>query len=167
MGLDKGKLIRWGFWVVILVSVLLTLNNYVNYIGLLRSTNDVEFAMDSITYDVDGSKLILSISFTLLNPTDYNGLDFQSLQCQVYLDEESGELYLGATGYSPPVNVPLHPDEVRGYTTILTVIANESIIQAVESGSLQLRVRNVIHYSTPLRGFYQTINLNVTAILGN
>jgi hypothetical protein len=101
-----------------------------------------------------------------MNPTNYKQLKFSSLQCQLYINMDEQEQYLGATGYAPPVDVPLHPDEIRNYTTVLS-IQSDALLNpnGVPLSEVHLRVRNVIHFSTPLRRFYQNFNLNEISYL--
>ena len=157
----KLQYLGYLFWGAVLISVGLTLSNYTNYLGLLKSMNEVVFSIDEITHRLDDSRIEFIISFSLVNPTSYEQLKFSSLQCQLYMVEGDTEQFLGATGYAPPVDVPLHSDEFRSYTMVLSVSAND-LIQP--DGSLppeiDLRVRNVIHFSTPIRRFYQNMNIN-------
>ena len=157
----KVKTLGWVFWAVVLLSLGLTLSNYSNYLGLLGSMNEVVFYVDAVSHRLDESKIEFTISFSLVNPTSYTQLKFSSLQCQIYLVEDGQEQFLGATGYAPPVDVPLHPDEVRNYTTVLSVSPSDL---AEPDGQpfpeVELRLRNVIHFSTPIRRFYQSLNLN-------
>ena len=151
----------WLFWAAVLISIGLSMSNYGNYLGLLRSMNEIEFNIDEISHRLDDSKIEFTISFSINNPTNYKQLKFSSLQCQLYLTDEGQEQYLGATGYAPPVDVPLHSDEIRNYTTILSV-QSDSLLDpsGAPLSEVELRVRNVIHFSTPLRRFYQNFNLN-------
>lgn len=157
----------WLFWATVLISLGLSLFNYGNYLGLLRSMNEVEFKIDEVSHRLDDSKIEFTISFSIKNPTNYEQLKFSSLQCQLYLVEGGQEQYLGATGYAPPVDVPLHPDETRIYSTVLS-IQSDTLLDPSGSplSEVDLRVRNVIHFSTPLRRFYQTFNLNEISQLG-
>ena len=163
---QKVKTLGWVFWAVVLISLGLTLSNYSNYLGLLGSMNEVVFSVDDVSHRLDESQIEFTISFSLVNPTSYSQLKFSSLQCQIYLVEDGQEQFLGATGYAPPVDVPLHPDEVRNYTTILSVSSSgltES--DGAPIPEVELRLRNVIHFSTPIRRFYQSININKNSLL--
>ena len=158
---QKVKTLGWVFWAVVLISLGLTLSNYTNYLGLLGSMNEVIFSIDEVSHRLDESKIEFTISFSLVNPTSYSQLKFSSLQCQVYLVEDGQEQFLGATGYAPPVDVPLHPDEIRNYATVLSVSSNSLTEPDGEPvPEADLRIRNVIHFSTPIRRFYQSFNLN-------
>jgi hypothetical protein len=157
----KLRYLGWLFWATVLVSLGLTLSNYTNYLGLLESMNEVVFSIDEITHQLDDSNVEFAISFSIVNPTSYEQLKFSSLQCQLYMVEGDQELFLGATGYAPPVDVPLHSDEVRSYTMTLSVSASDLIqLDGAPPSEIDLRVRNVIHFSTPIRRFYQNMNIN-------
>ena len=155
------KTLGWVFWAAVLISIGLSMSNYSNYLGLLQSMNEIEFNIDEISHRLDNSKIEFTISFSIKNPTNYEQLKFSSLQCQLYLIENGQEQYIGATGYAPPVDVPLHSDEIRNYTTILS-IHSDSLLDpsGAPVSEVDLRIRNVIHFSTPLRRFYQNFNLN-------
>ena len=162
----KMKALGWVFWAVILFSLGLTLSNYNNYLGLLGSMNEVVYSIDDVSHKLDESKVEFTISFSLLNPTSYGQLKFTSLQCQLYLVEDGQEQFLGATGYAPPVDVPLHSDEVRSYSTVLSVSAGDLMEPDGELVSeVDLRLRNVVHFSTPIRSFYQSFNINMVSHL--
>ncbi len=159
----KKKLRYLGllFWAAVMVSLALTLSNYTNYLGLLESMNEVVFSIDEITHRLDDSGVEFTISFSLVNPTSYEQLKFSSLQCQLYMVEGDQERFLGATGYAPPVDVPLHSDEVRSYSMALSVSGNDLIQpDGAPPPEIDLRVRNVLHFSTPIRRFYQNMNIN-------
>jgi hypothetical protein len=160
------KTLSWFFWAAILISIGLSMSNYGNYLGLLRSMNEIEFNLDEVTHRLDDTKIEFTINFSLMNPTNYKQLKFSSLQCQLYINMDEQEQYLGATGYAPPVDVPLHPDEIRNYTTVLS-IQSDALLNpnGVPLSEVHLRVRNVIHFSTPLRRFYQNFNLNEISYL--
>ena len=161
---DNGKKIRilgTIFAVIVLVSGAMTLINYSNYLGLLESMKEVTFSMDEMSHREDGNTVEVSISFSVVNPTSYSKIQFSSLQCQLYLVIDGDEEYLGTTGYAPPVDVPLRENEVRNYTTSLSISRNNivSLTDGVLEAELDWRVRNVVHYATPIRRYYQTINV--------
>jgi hypothetical protein len=163
----KLRILGWLFWAAVLVSLGATLSNYTNYLGLLESMNEVIYSIDRVSHQLEESKVEFTINFSLTNPTSYNQLKFSSLQCQLYLVDGEQEHYLGATGYALPVDVPLHPDETRRYTTMLSISANDLILQAngTPLPELVLRVRSVIHFSTPQRRYYQTISINQKSMM--
>lgn len=160
---------KWGrsrrpgqvFIIAVLLSVGLTLVNYIDYVGLLESVNETEFTINEMTHSIIGSKVEIAISFSLLNPTGYPRLKFSSLQCQLYLLTNGEEDFIGVTGYAPPVEIPLMPGESRTYTTKLSVSREniESLIDGDLESDLEWRVRNVVHFSTPIRKYYQNINI--------
>jgi hypothetical protein len=155
---EKLRILGAAFTAAVAVSAGLTLLDYGNYLGLLDSMNRVTYAVDEMTHVVEGDRVSVSMTFTVLNPTSYTRLRFSSLQCQLYLVRGGEEEYLGATGYAPPVDVPLRPGEGRTYTTVLEVarsnVAGSS--DAPVEQTLEWRVRSVVHFSTPLRRYYQT-----------
>jgi len=164
---NQMKILQMAFLAVVIVASGLTAINYVNYLGMLKSMDEVIFTIDSVTHSLEESKVEFTINFTVLNPTSYGSLDFSSLQCQVYLlDDEGGEQFLGATGYAPPVDIPLNPGEPRVYTTQLSVSSNNVMGEGDVVPTLLLRFRNVIHFQTPLRRYYQSIYLDVESHVG-
>ena len=161
---EKGnniRIIKAVFAATVLLSVGMVLVNYTNYLGLLESMNKVTFSIDGMTYKEEGTTVEVSISFSIINPTSYSKIQFSSLQCQLYLVIDGEEEYLGTTGYAPPVDVPLRENEVRNYTTSLSISRNNlvSLTDGVLEDELDWRVRNVVHYATPIRRYYQTINV--------
>ncbi len=161
----KGlRVLRWGFWALVATSVWFIYLIYGNYMGMLASMDQVVYSIDSVYHHVDESRIVFTMEFSILNPTAYDNLDFNSLQCQVYLLVDGDEVYLGASGYGPPVDIPLKPGEPRGYSTSLTVPVSR-LADGVVPGLLDLRVRNVVYYSTPLRQYYQIVYLVVESRL--
>ena len=162
---NKIRIIGIAFIVVTVFSVGLVGVNYTNYLGLLETVNDVTFSIDKMTHEENGNNVEVSIDFTVVNPTKYDKIKFSSLQCQLYLIVDGEEEYLGATGYAPPVDVTLRSDEPWSYTTALSI--SRYIIVSLTDGevgsSLEWRVRNVVHYSTPIRRYYQNINIQETS----
>ena len=159
------RIIGGIFTAVVLVSGGLIVVNYSNYLGLLESMNEVEFSIDEMTHIENGNTVDVSISFSIINPSSYSRLKFSSLQCQLYLVIDENEEYLGTTGYAPPVDVPLRENEVRSYTTIISINKNNilSLTDGVIEPELDWRVRNILHFSTPIRRYYQNINLYYTS----
>ena len=161
---ENGKKIRiigTVFTIVVLLSGGMILINYSNYLGLLESINEVTFSIDEMTHREEGNIVEVSITFSIVNPTSYSRIKFSSLQCQLYLVIDGEEEYLGTAGYAPPVDVPLRENEVRTYTTSLSMSKNNivSLTDGVLEPELNWRVRNVIHFSTPIRRYYQTVNV--------
>jgi hypothetical protein len=146
------------FAVAVVTSAGLMLLDYVNYLGMLESMNEVTYSIDEMTHGIEGDTVTVSVTFTLFNPTSYTRLRFSSLQCQLYLVRGGEEEYLGATGYAPPVDVPLKPGDGRTYTTMLEVPRSNVAgpAGAPLKPTLEWRIRSVVHFSTPLRSYYQT-----------
>ena len=161
---ENGKKIRImgiGFAAVVLLSGGMILINYSNYLGLLESMNEVTFSIDEMTHREEGNTVEVSISFSIINPTSYSKIQFSSLQCQLYLVVDGDEEYLGTAGYAPPVDVPLRENEVRRYTTSLSLTRNNvvSLTEGILEPEMDWRVRNVLHFSTPIRRYYQTVSV--------
>jgi len=154
------KILGYIFAAAVVISSGLILMNFSDYVGLLDSMSKVTFSIDEMVHGSDGNVFNIALSFTVENPTEYTRLMFSSFQCQLYLITDSGEEYIGATAYAPPVDVPLRPFEPRTYTTSLSV--SRSQIEAAsgdpQDSELEWRVRSVVHFSTPIREFYQTVN---------
>jgi len=164
---DRLRIIVIVFAIVVLLSGGMILINYSNYLGLLKSIDEVTFSIDEMTHRDEGNTVEVSIFFSVVNPTSYSGIRFSSLQCQLYMVINGEEEYLGTTGYAPPVDVPLRENEVRTYTTSLSISRNNivSLNDGVLEAELEWRVRNVVHYSTPIRRYYQTINVYQVSFL--
>lgn len=155
---EKLRVLGAVFAAAVILSAGFTVLDYVNYLGLLESMNKVTYTIDEMTHGVEDDKVIVSLTFTVLNPTSYTRLSFSSLQCQLYLVRGGEEEYLGTTGYAPPVDVPLRPGDGRTYTTVLEVSLSNvaGSADAPLETTLEWRVRSVVHFSTPLRSYYQT-----------
>ena len=164
---EKLRVLGVVFAAAVATSAGLMLLDYVNYLGMLESMNEVTYTIDDMTHGVEGETVTVSVTFTLLNPTSYTRLRFSSLQCQLYLVRGGEEEYLGATGYAPPVDVPLKPGDGRTYTTMLEAprsnVAGPS--GAPLEPTLEWRIRSVVHFSTPLRSYYQTYSIQSVSIL--
>lgn len=159
---NRIRILRYLFVIAVIISIALTLTNYNDYLGLLDSTNKVIFSINEVTHSLVDDKVEISISFSVLNPTSYTKLKFSSLQCQLYLIVEGNEEFIGAAGYSPPYDVPLQPNEIRTYITKLST-SKDNILSLTEGAiedELDWGIRNVVHFSTPLRRFYQNFNIN-------
>ncbi len=161
---ENGKDIRIigaVFAAIVLLSGGMVMVNYSNYLGLLESMKEVSFSVDEMTHREEGNAVEVSISFSVVNPTSYSKIQFSSLQCQLYIVIDGEEEYMGTTGYAPPVDVPLRENEIRTYTTSLSISRNNivSLTDGVLEDELDWRVRNVVHYATPIRRYYQTINV--------
>ena len=161
---ENGKNIRIigsVFAAVVLLSGVMVLTHYSNYLGLLESMREVSFSIDEMTHREEDDTVEVSISFSVVNPTSYSNIKFSSLQSQLYLVIEGEEEYLGTTGYAPPVDVPLRENEVRTYSTSLSISKNNVI--SLTGGAIETemnwKIRNVVHLSTPIRRYYQTINV--------
>jgi hypothetical protein len=79
---------------------------------------------------------------------------------------DGNEEFIGEAGYSPPFDVQLPPEEIRTYTTRLTISKDSifSLTEGVIENVLEWRIQNVVHFSTPIRGFDQNINTNQISI---
>ncbi len=154
------KLLGYVFVAAVVISSGLIMMNFTDYVGLLNSISKVTFSIDEMVHSSDGNEIKIALTFSVENPTTYTLIKFSSLQCQLYLITDSGEEYIGATAYAPPVDVPLRPFEGRVYTTRLS--ASKSQIELFSKvpldPELEWRVRSVIHFSTPIRKYYQTVN---------
>lgn len=155
------RIIGTVFAAVVLLSGGMILINYSNYLGLLESMNEVTYSIDEMTHREEGNTVEVSISFSIINPTSYSRIKFSSLQCQLYLVVDGDEEYLGTAGYAPPVDVPLRENEVRRYTTSVSISRNNivSLTDGILEPELNWRVRNVLHFSTPIRRYYQNISV--------
>lgn len=67
------------------------------------------------------------------------------------------EEYIGTTGYAPPIDVPLRPEETVTYTTKLSISEDNliSLTNGLLGSELEWRLRNIVYFSTPIRKFYQ------------
>jgi len=156
------KRLGYVFVAAVVISSGLIIMNFTDYVGLLNSMSKITFSLDEMVHSSEGNEMDIALTFSVNNPTTYTRLKFSSLQCQIYLITDSGEEYIGATAYAPPVDVPLKPFEGRSYTTSLSVSRSQADLFANEplAPELEWRVRSVIHFSTPIRKYYQTVNFD-------
>lgn len=163
---DSGlRLPTYLFAATILISSGLLLMNFVDYIGLLNSMKEVNFSIDEILVRPRDDEIEITLIFLVSNPTAYTRLRFSSLQCQLYLITDGGEEYIGVTAYAPPTDVPLRPDEEATYEAFLSIRRSQNQFLAANlHAELSWRIRCVIHFSTPLRKYYQTLNFYPTSL---
>jgi hypothetical protein len=163
---DSGlRLPTYLFAVTILISSGLLLMNFVDYIGLLNSMKEVNFSIDEILVRPRDDEIEITLVFLVSNPTAYTRLRFSSLQCQLYLISDGGEEYIGVTAYAPPTDVPLRPDEEASYEAFLSIRRSQNQFLAANlHAELSWRIRCVIHFSTPIRKYYQTLNFYPTSL---
>jgi hypothetical protein len=79
------------------------------------------------------------------------------------------EEFIGETGYSLSFDVPLPPEEIRTYTTRLSV-PKDNVLSLTEGNienELEWEIRNEIHYSTPTGGFYKSFNTKQISMYQN
>ena len=159
------RLPTYLFAVTILVSSGLLLMNFVDYNGLLNSMKEVDFSIDEILVSPRDDEIEITLVFLVSNPTAYTRLRFSSLQCQLYLITDGGEEYIGVTAYAPPTDVPLRPDEEASYEAFLSIKKSQNqFLVANLHAELSWRIRCVIHFSTPIRKYYQTLNFYPTSL---
>jgi hypothetical protein len=156
----RFKMLGYVFAAAVVISSGLILMNFTDYVGLLNSMSEVTFSIDEMIHSRDGNEIDIALTFSVDNPTTYTRLKFSSFECQLYLVTDSGEEYIGATAYAPPVDVPLNPNEGRSYTASLSVSRSLSAQFSKDplDPELEWRVRSVIHFSTPIRNYYQNVN---------
>ncbi|MCW3990758.1 MAG: hypothetical protein NWE88_11875 [Candidatus Bathyarchaeota archaeon] len=154
------KILGYAFAAVVVISSGLIMVNFTDYVGLLNSMSKITFSIDEMVHSPEGNEIDIALTFSVDNPTAYTRLKFSSLQCQLYLITDGGEEYIGATAYAPPVDVPLKPFEGISYTTSLSVSRSQTGLFSMDplDPELEWRVRSVIHFSTPIRKYYQTVN---------
>ena len=154
------KILGYAFAAVVVISAGLIMVNFTDYVGLLNSMSKVTFSIDEMVHSPEGNKIDITMTFSVDNPTAYTRLKFSSLQCQLYLITDGGEEYIGATAYAPPGDVPLKPFEGISYTTSLSVSRSQTDLFSMDpvAPEMEWRVRSVIHFSTPIRKYYQTVN---------
>ncbi len=154
------KILGYVFAAAVVISSGLIMMNFTDYVGLLNSMSKVTFSSDEMVHSPEGNKIDMALTFSVDNPTAYTRLKFSSLQCQLYLITDGGEEYIGATAYAPPGDVPLKPFEGIIYTTSLSVSTSQTDLFSMDplAPEMEWRVRSVIHFSTPIRKYYQTVN---------
>lgn len=156
------KILGYIFAAAVMISSGLFLINFSDYVGLLNSMSKVTFSIDEMVHTPNGKEINIALTFSVGNPTTYTRLKFSSLQCQLYLITDNGEEYIGSTAYAPPVDVPLKPFEGRTYTTSFSTskLQIELFSKVPLDLELEWRVRSVIHFSTPIRKYYQIVNFH-------
>ncbi len=154
------KILGYAFAAVVVISSGIIMMNFTDYVGLLNSMSKTTFSIDEMVHRPEGNKIDIAMTFSVDNPTAYTRLKFSSLQCQLYLITDGGEEYIGATAYAPPGDVPLKPFEGISYTTSLSVSTSQTDLFSMDplAPEMEWRVRSVIHFSTPIRKYYQTVN---------
>ncbi|MBL7079606.1 hypothetical protein ISS39_04700 [Candidatus Bathyarchaeota archaeon] len=154
------KMLGYVFAAAVVISSGLIMKNFNDYVGLLNSMSKINFSIDEMVYSSDGNEIDIALTFSVDNPTAYTRLKFSSLQCQLYLITDGGEEYIGATAYAPPVDVPLKSFEGISFTTSLSVSRSQTDLFSMDplAPELEWRVRSVIHFSTPIREYYQNVN---------
>jgi hypothetical protein len=154
------KMLSYAFAAAVVLSSGLVMINFNDYVGLLNSMSKVTFSIDEMIHTPEGNDIAIALTFSVENPTTYTRLKFSSLQCQLYLITDGGEEYVGTTAYAPPVDVPLRPFEGRSYTTSLSVSSSQTELFSKDplNPELEWRIRSVIHFSTPIRTYYQIVN---------
>jgi hypothetical protein len=157
-------LVVYAFAAVVAISALYLSVNVLDYVGLLRSMGAMEFSIAGMTHAVEDDTVTITLTFKALNPTPYTRLKLSSIQCQLYLEADGGEVYIGATAYAPPRDAALDPDEEYLVDASLEFPRGRSDVFSDEPpDELGWRVRCVLNLSTPLREYFQTYNLRHTS----
>jgi len=156
------KMLGYLFAATVVISSVLILVNLSDYVGLLNSINKLKFSIDEMVHSPEADKIRIALNFSIENPTSYTRLKFSSLQCQLYLSRDGGEEYIGVAAYAPPVDISLNPFEGRSYVTSILVPRSTitQISEDFQETGLEWRVRCVIHFTTPIRKYYQNIILH-------
>lgn len=157
-------MVVYAFAAAVAISALYLSVNVLDYVGLLRSMGAIEFSIAGMTHDVEGDTVTVTLTFKALNPTSYTRLRLSSIQCQLYLETDGGEVYIGATAYAPPRDEALDPDEECLVDASLEFPrARSDVFSGEPPDELGWRVRCVLNLSTPLREYFQTYNLRHTS----
>ncbi len=153
-------MVVYAFATVVAISALYLSVNVMDYVGLLRSMGALEFSIAGMTHAVEGDTVTVTLTFKALNPTPYARLRLSSIQCQLYLEADGGEVYIGATAYAPPRDAGLDPDaEYLADASLKFPRARSDVFSDEPPIELGWRVRCVLNLSTPLREYFQTYNL--------
>ncbi len=154
------KRLGYVFAAVVVISSGLIMMNFTDYVGLLNSMSKTTFSIDEMVHSPEGNEIEIALTFSVDNPTAYTRLKFSSFQSQLYLITDGGEEYIGATAFAPPGDVSLKPFEGISYTMSLSVSRSLTDLFSRDplAPELEWRVRSVIHFSTPIRKYYQTVN---------
>ena len=155
------KLVAYSFIITIIVSTGFLILNLYDYIGLLNSLKRFDISVAEMEISPEEDEILITLTFTVVNPTTYSRLRLSSLQCQLYLDVDGKEDYIGTIAYSPPSNEPLRPHEPFSYMMTLSIpkARNQFLSTYGPTSELQWRIRCVVHFVTPIRKYYQTMNL--------
>lgn len=157
----RRKLVVYAFAAAVAISAIYLSVNVFDYVGLLRSMGALEFSIAGMTHAVEGDTVTVTLTFKALNPTPYARLRLSSIQCQLYLEADGGEVYIGATAYAPPRDAALDPDEEYLADAMLEFPRSRSgVFSGEPPDELGWRVRCVLNLSTPLREYFQTYNLH-------
>jgi hypothetical protein len=155
----KLQMITIAFSVIVVASIGLLAINVMDYTGLLNSVAKVEVSLKEITTEQDDRRVNIIITVRVENPTSYDRLKFSSMNCQVYRETDNGEVYIGATAYALPTDVPLRPNEEYLYSATLGTLSTQYMGEdGVLLEGLDWRIRCVVHFSNPIRKYYQTYN---------
>lgn len=159
------KLIAYLFAATIAISTLVLSVNVYDYVGLLNSLKKIDVSVAEMVVSPVGDELQITIIFAVINPTSYPRLRLSSLQCQLHLNIDGGEEFIGVTAYSPPLNEPLRPHQEASYRATLSIPKdrNQFLSTYGPTSELRWRIRCVINLVTPIRKYYQTMNIYATS----
>lgn len=152
------------FGAIVIASLGLLALNVSDYMGLLNSMEKVEVYLDSIVITPEDEEYDIYVTIRIRNPTNYDRLEFSSLNLQLYLLGEGDEAYVGTTAYAPPGDTRIDPHGELLCPSRLSIKKTGGVL-IEDPGSLELRwrVRCVVHFSTPIRRYYQTYSFQETS----
>lgn len=154
----RTKLLYILFGATILVSSGFLMVNVFDYIGLLNSMKMVNVSLDEIVLSPGDDKIKINLTILIQNPTRYRRLKFSSLQCQIFHVTNNNEEYIGVTAYAPPTDIPLKPHIETSYPSVLSIVKPQSgeLSEEPLAPEMNWRIRCVVHFSTPIKKYYQT-----------
>jgi hypothetical protein len=163
---ERLKIISYIFTASVIISSVLIIVNFMDYLFLFNSKNKVEVSINKMTHSPEGDVINIYLNFSISNPTTYSRLKVSSLRCQLYLITDNDEKYIGVKAFLPSNNIQIKPFDERIFTkNIIFPLSNiEEFLEESLGSEIEWNVRLTIHFLTPIREYTQSVNFHQFSI---
>ena len=162
MGEDNNriKLLASLFVATIMISSGFFLMDVFDYVGTISSSNIDVFIAD-IMITPSGNEVQITLTFVITNPTMYSRIKLNSIYYQLFLNLNGSEESIARDTYFSRAQLIPHK-ETSFKATVSISKAKEPFIETHSPTSeLQWRVNCFIHFETPIKRYYQTVNIYI------
>ena len=131
----------------------------IDWIGTISASKQIDISIADMVISPSGDELEIILNYVIVNPTSYSRIKFHYLYYQLFLELNGTEEFIGAVTHFTHKQLTPHKEALFESKLYVPKAKNQYLSTHGTISKLQWRIRCVIHIETPIKKYYQTMDI--------